>query len=381
MQLVILSEVKWSYMRTRKRFIAERLPETWSILFLEPINLSAPARFWPRRHGRVTVMTVPVARARTTVPWINRLLNLGWVRWWIDWLLTAWLWVALAWVGRRRPRAFYLSNVLAMRAARRQRRDFLFYDCNDDPLGFRGTPAWVADYLDDTLREADQVVACSTALADRLAARGRHDVEVIGNGVDFEHFATGAADAPLHPVLAETEPPLIGYAGAISTWFDFALVGQVAERHREATVVLMGPVYPEVLLEAEALARRCPNVRFTGSIRYETLPRHVRALDVCLIPFRLSDVTDVLNPNKLYEYLAAGRSVVTLNYSRDVVAFAGSVWVTQDAEAFAEAVGAALARPQQPAALQAVARRYSWEARAQAIQRLVSRGVGLAVDG
>ena len=67
MQVVVFSEVKWRYMRTRKRFLLARFPADWPILFLEPLNRTDRSHLRPIRDGRVTVASLPVLKPKTTL--------------------------------------------------------------------------------------------------------------------------------------------------------------------------------------------------------------------------------------------------------------------------------------------------------------------------
>jgi glycosyltransferase involved in cell wall biosynthesis len=385
MQVAVFSEVKWRYMRTRKRFLLSRFPPDWPIFFFEPMNRTDPNPLKPVREGRVIVVALPVLKPKTTFGIVNRLLGLAWVRAlltaavrvWVQLLLVRFGWFAAG----RGPRLIYLSNVLFTPVAERLPRDLLVYDANDDPLGFPGSPTWVGAYLDRTLKAADLVVSCSEALAVRLRGRGGVAVAVVGNGAEVEHFA-GAVDSTRVPAAMRQLPaPMIGYAGAIAEWFDFELVGEVALAHPHASVVMVGPVAAGVRGDVQALIRAHPNVIFPGRVAYEDLPHVVGSLDVCLIPFRLGPATDVLNPNKVYEYLAAGRTVVSLAYSPDLERLREWILLAGDRREFVTLVSQALAAPFPPAALRAVAAGHSWDRRARDLLALVYQRMGDAGGG
>jgi glycosyltransferase involved in cell wall biosynthesis len=57
---------------------------------------------------------------------------------------------------------------------------------------------------------------------------------------------------------------------------------------------------------------RREGVAVLGPKPYEDVPAYMQGLDVGLIPFRASDpYVQGINPNKVYQYLAAGRPVLT----------------------------------------------------------------------
>ena len=374
-QIVVFSEVKWGYLRTRKRFLLARFPADWPILFLEPMNRVTENHLRPVREGRMVIATLPILKPKTTFGWLNAILGSALARRGILAFAGLWTRIVVERYARARPRVFLLSNVLFAPVAFGLERDLVVYDANDDPLGFPGAPPWMGPALDRTLGGADVVVSCSSALGARLRARGARDVTVIGNGVEVEHFGQ-AVDPGLVPAPLRTLPrPRIGYAGAIAEWFDFDLVADVARAYPDVPVVLAGPVAPPVRERANTLARDHANVMFIGPVPYETLPHVVGSIDVGLIPFRMGPATNVLNPNKLYEYLAAGVTVVTLNFSADVQAFAPWIRIAEDKASFVAAVGEALARPMDRDALRQVAAGESWDQRASAFVELIAAGL------
>ncbi len=379
MQVVVFSEVKWQHLRTRKRFLLARFPADWPILYLEPLNRTDPSHLHPVRDGRVTVASLPVLKSKTTFGLVNALLGVAAVRAVLTALVGRWVAHLLgAHTEPGLPRLFYLSNVLFLPVAERLPHAVLLYDANDDPLGFPGTPAWVGRYLERTLERADVVVSCSAALAARLAAHGKREITVIGNGAEVEHFMAPVDPVRVPAAIRAVPRPRIGYAGAIAEWFDFDLIAELAAAYPTTPLLLVGPVAAPVQPAADAVARAHPNVVFTGRVAYEDLPHWVAQFDVGLIPFKFGPATDVLNPNKLYEYLAAGLAVVSFAYSPDLEAFGAWIRLVRNRAEFVRAVGEALAAPRDPAALRTVAMRHSWDARAAALLALIDSTRGVA---
>ncbi len=99
----------------------------------------------------------------------------------------------------------------------------------------------------------------------------------------------------------------------------------------------------------------------------------MQALDVGVIPFRANDPhVQGINPNKVYQYLAAGVPVVTtpvldLESAPPRLQFAGT-----PAELVA-AVSAALDAPRDPEALRALARGHDWDALAATMVSAIER--------
>lgn len=361
--LIVVSEVKWRYMRTRKQYLLAAWPGGWRILFLEPIAFGRPNRFTVERDGDVRYVTVPFLKAGTTSKPYERLLASPAGRAAAE--AAAWVWTraALAQLGpgRAEERALFVSNVLAWPQVAGVGRRVAVYDMNDDPLGFHDGAAWMTSYARRTLAETDLVVACSTGLARRAQANGAREVTVIGNGANVAQFAE---PQPEPEALRHLPHPRIGYIGAIAPWFDFDLVERVARAHPTTPVVLVGPAQKTVTEKLAAVRQRCANVTYIGEVPHTDVAAHAQALDVCLIPFVRGPLTDVLNPNKLYEYFAAGRSVVSLDYSDDMRAVGDALFLASDADGFVAATSRALEAPRDAASLRALAQQHSWAAKA-----------------
>jgi glycosyltransferase involved in cell wall biosynthesis len=92
--------------------------------------------------------------------------------------------------------------------------------------------------------------------------------------------------------------------------------------------VVVGPLYPHqtgpLTVNGVAKLTQNPNVTMVPAVASEEIPAVVHAFDVGLIPYRIFDATESINPLKVYQYLAAGKPVVAtripaLENLRDVV--------------------------------------------------------------
>lgn len=193
------------------------------------------------------------------------------------------------------PLAFQLRDQLGWKVV---------YDCMDHHAGFGNVHARMVDSEDALIKQSDVVLVTSHALQERISV-AREDVELVANAADFEHFRFGP---PVRPSdLPPPGEPVIGYYGAISEWFDADLVEELARARPNWHFVLIG----HTTGGSVAMLRRMPNVHFLGERLYGLLPGYLHAFDVCIIPFKKTPLTDATNPVKLFEYLSAGKSVVT----------------------------------------------------------------------
>lgn len=235
------------------------------------------------------------------------------------------------------------------------------YDCMDHHAGF-------VDNVDEVLlaeqrlvADSDLLVVTSAWLHDELAGKARNTV-VIRNATDYEHFCTAPADVFRDPRGRK----VIGYYGAIAEWFDPSLVRAVAKANPDALVLLIGRDTAGVAAQLADL----DNVRMEGEVAYEQLPYWLYGFDVCLLPFQVIPLTLATNPVKVYEYLSAGKPVVSVDLP-EMQQFGELVSTASDVDGFVAATGALLANPGNAkvvAARQEFAAQQTWGHRARDLE-------------
>jgi ADP-heptose:LPS heptosyltransferase/glycosyltransferase involved in cell wall biosynthesis len=219
------------------------------------------------------------------------------------------------------------------------------YYAVDEMSAFGGMPeaerARMREAEEDLLASVDLALCVSPRLLARFTAVNARSY-LLENGADLEHFAPGRlARAPAHEAFSTIPQPRLGFVGQVDERLDQGLLVSLARGHRDWQIVLAGRVKAGVdvsALDAE------PNIHLLGYQPYEALPSVLAGVDVCLVPYRLTELTHSCNPLKVFEYLATGRPVVTtpldgLRACREAVALADTP------EAFEAAVAAALAHP------------------------------------
>jgi glycosyltransferase involved in cell wall biosynthesis len=242
----------------------------------------------------------------------------------------------------------------------RQRFDWpVIYDCIDLYAGFSTVRRAMVAQEDALFAQADVVIASSPVL-EQHALRKRADAVLVRNGCDFEHFSTTAQ--------ATNARPVIGYYGAISDWFDSALVSDVATRRPDWDFILVGSTYGADLSRLS----RLPNVSLPGEEPYESLPEWLGRFDVAIIPFKRTPLTEATNPVKVYEMLAAGRPIVSVPIA-EVAALVPLVRIAATAEEFEREIEAALVPDRTAAdARRAFARGQTWERRFESVSAAVT---------
>jgi glycosyltransferase involved in cell wall biosynthesis len=177
------------------------------------------------------------------------------------------------------------------------------YYCVDD---FAHWPGHDKDYItsleDELCRKADIFVATSQKLYERLQKTGK-PTHLLTHGVEVEHFSNLPAEE--HPCLKDIPEPRVGYFGLIDERMDQILLYEVTRELPDVSFVLTGRVETDCSRLQEQ-----KNVYFTGPVTYQELPAVLSGWDVCMLPYKVNELSKSINPLKLKEYLASGRPVV-----------------------------------------------------------------------
>ena len=197
-------------------------------------------------------------------------------------------------------------------------------------------------------RVADRVVVNSPGFVEHVVARGapRERVAVIPNGVNAGAFDPDARGEPFRrEVGARAEDVLVVYAGAHGVPNDLDVVLDAAVRLRNAAGVrftLVGDGRDRARLQERVRSLALPNLVLAGAVPKECMPEVLAAADVCIAVLRPLPMFTTTYPNKVFDYMAAGRPVVLAidGVIRRVVEDAGAGMFVPpgDADAMAGAV-------------------------------------------
>lgn len=357
MDLVVLSEVRWGYFRTRKQFLLSRFPDRWRVFFAQPPAAGGDDPWTPRTEGRVTYFTVPFVKPGTRNPVYNRFIEWPVARDLVERVAEARLRRVLSRLGADPRPTVLVSNIYCPGLLSRLPKNLVFYDFNDSPFQFSGVPAWARDPWRRTLRQVDAFFVVSEHYRRELSAETDRPLVVIGNGVEAARFAE---DRPEPEDIARLPRPRIGYLGLLSHFLDFDVLEALRAARRGGTLVLIGPGTPATEAAVRALAAR-EGVAVLGPKPYAEVPAYLQALDVGVIPFRAGDpYVQGINPNKVYQYLAAGLPVVTTPVL-DLAPEPPRLQYAAGPGEMARAVAAALDVPRDREALRAMARPHDWD--------------------
>ena len=207
-------------------------------------------------------------------------------------------------------------------------------------------------------------------------------VVVAPNGVEIEKYENFPDASSARRRLMLKNRLTIGFTGHIYPGRGADLLFELA-RHMPGVNFLWVGGTPELVSfwQKKLKTVGVKNVMMTGFVEHERIPLYQAAADVLLMPYGRSieassgqDIAEVINPMKMFEYMASGRAIVSadLPVIREVLHDRNAVFCEPgNVSAWKSAIESLLLDEKRRIALGAQARRdverYTWEARARRI--------------
>ena len=114
--------------------------------------------------------------------------------------------------------------------------------------------------------------------------------------------------------MATLPRPILAFLGNINVKIDMELLADMAEKHPNWSLALIGEVYPQAA-DLRRL-RSLSNVHWLGNRAFETLPSLLAGVDVCLLPYARGEATRYRSPLKLSSIWLPGNPLSVRNIPR-----------------------------------------------------------------
>lgn len=221
----------------------------------------------------------------------------------------------------------------------------------------------------EVIREFDQRMKSRAAIVMYSGRRLYSEAEVtsryfLEQAVDFNHFSTETAETA--PEIGSLPQPVLAYIGWMDYLIDTALVEQVSVQRPDWQWVFIGRKSNHVQISR-------PNVHFLGPKPYDELPRYLRHVRVCVMPWKSDHAfASYGSAIKVREYLATGKPVV-MPQLYEFATMPGIRWYRNTAE-FIAAVEDALKNdtPEMRKARQDAVRSSTWDVRTRQLAEKIS---------
>ena len=205
----------------------------------------------------------------------------------------------------------------------KQKRIPIVFDIDDDipemiktsmnvPFPLKHIGGFVGKFfLEKNVRIADKITYTLGSLRDSYNIP-QIKSKFIPNGVDIQMFRSYPSEQ-LREILGINQDLVIGYVGVLREWVDLEPVFS-AIRTLDIPLKLVIVGEEGRFKENEDLVKEygiSEKVLFVGTVPYSQVPKYISIMDICLIPFKISPVTEHALPLKLFEYMACEKPVIS----------------------------------------------------------------------
>jgi glycosyltransferase involved in cell wall biosynthesis len=180
---------------------------------------------------------------------------------------------------------------------------------------------WLERFL---YKHADRIIVNSPGFIDHVKTRGGRHVELIPNGADPEMFKPADNGAEFRQSHGLDDKFVALYAGAHGMSNDLDVVLDAAKiilsstisteelrtLTRKIQIVLLGDGKEKAALQRSASEMGLTNLTFLPSVPKHEMPIVLAGTDACIAILKRLDEYKTTYPNKVFDYMAAGRPVV-----------------------------------------------------------------------
>jgi glycosyltransferase involved in cell wall biosynthesis len=381
--IVLLSTADWDNpFWTNKQHVAVELARIGnSVLYIDSLGLrrpSASTRDLKRIFNRLLKAIQPPRKVRDNL-WVWSPIVLPWhsnsqIREVNRFLLGLGLWFWLKVLGLKRD-LLWTYNPLTAEFFDLSSFKGRVYHCVDEIKAQPGMPVEVLESAEEKLARGVDIIFTTSPQLTHTRSVWNTNTHYLPNVADYNHFNTALATETVIPLDLETiRKPHIGFIGAISGYkVDFQLIRKLAESHPEWSITLIGDVGEGDPWTDSTLLNGLPNLYLMGPKPYAQLPAYLKGFDVALLPNNINEYTDSMFPMKFFEYLAAGRAVVSVKL-KAIAEFSDVALLSDTHEEFISNIEQALLEnvPHLEKRLE-VAREYTYEARTKRMLKLLQK--------
>jgi glycosyltransferase involved in cell wall biosynthesis len=214
-------------------------------------------------------------------------------------------------------------------------------------------------------QRADRVMVNSPGFIDHVLSRGAKWVELVPNGVEPDMFDPDSDGASFRKENGLDSQFVVMYAGAHGISNDLGVFLQAADLLRDCPTVrfvLVGDGKEKVNLQNQKELQNINNVLFLPPIPKNQIREVMAGADACVAVLKPLELYKTTYPNKVFDYMAAGRPVVLAidGVIRQVVEAAGAGVAVPpgNAEAMASAIRRLAEDPTQARAMGTAGRKY-----------------------
>jgi glycosyltransferase involved in cell wall biosynthesis len=169
---------------------------------------------------------------------------------------------------------------------------------------------WLERFL---YKRADRLVLNSPGFEGHVKAQGGREIRIIPNGADAAMFDPKADGVAFRKQFSLEGKFIVLYAGAHGLSNDLGVVLNAAEElkaEQNIAIVLLGDGKDKPMLQEQAARMGLSNVHFLPPMPKAEMAEALAAANACLAILKPLKLYATVYPNKVFDYMAAGRPVI-----------------------------------------------------------------------
>jgi hypothetical protein len=370
MNIICFSDIAWNFLWQRNQQILTHFPEDWKIVHVEP-------SFWksillrilnlylridaPTTRTNIKIVSIP------TVPFFDGVRSLRRIN---DFIIVNYMRAFLRRHHLYHPILIFYHPRFSCVIGKLHEK-LTCYEVIDDKLEFEAIPDWIEGNHEFLVQKADIITVSANTLYQKISKKRTDGLFLVENGADSSHFKKALEEIEVPADIQNIKEPILGFIGAVGEWVDFTLLEEILRKYPNIAVVMIGWIFGKQRKTVRRLSDRYSNLHLLGMKPYERLPNYVKAFTAGIIPFKVYELTKGMNPGKFYQYLAAGKPVIStalpeLERYRDVVLLA------HDVDEFLDLVGKVLVSKYDTTKFLQVAEQNDWKYKAAEILKIIN---------
>jgi glycosyltransferase involved in cell wall biosynthesis len=222
-----------------------------------------------------------------------------------------------------------LSNMLE--------HSLIVYDCMDEHTAFKNAYSeGLVQNERNLLSKADVVFTGGKSLYEAKKSYTKN-IYCFPSSVDTNHFEKALKDETEIPEeLLQIPEPRVGYYAVIDERADLKLLQETAKIMPGVSFIMIGPVSKGKVAPEDIPHEK--NIYWLGGKPYEDLPKYLKGLNICMMPFALNESTKFISPTKTLEYMAALKPIISTPVKDVTRDYSDTVSIVSSSKEFSKAI-------------------------------------------
>lgn len=218
--------------------------------------------------------------------------------------------VVKKYIEKENPSYIYITFPELIEYIPKSYKGMIIYDCMDDHIAMEKDSRNRKRIIND---EEESVRRCKLLLVSsnhlKKVLLGRYNLDGLRILVVRNGFKGPILNMNNNNNEKETNTYEISYFGTISDWFNFEYLQKSLNDFPNLTYKIIGPVSGNVSVPHNN------RIKFVGIVKHNDLFQEIESSDALMMPFKVNDVIESVDPVKLYEYINFNKNIITIKYN------------------------------------------------------------------